>query len=399
LALSLNKMSENLQRQISERETAEHASETKNLFLANMSHEIRTPLSAILGFSELLADPDLPKKDRENFHAIIRRTGASLTAIINDIIDVSKVEAEKLEIELKPFSLSQLLDDLQAVLHLRSSEKGIQLRFSKIGEVSPLIESDPARLRQILANVIGNSIKFTERGSVEVIHQVKGRNLVFTVIDSGAGIPKDQIGNLFTPFSQGDASARKKYGGTGLGLLISKKLAELLGGDVVLEKSVPGKGSTFSISIAYNPREQLQASPLKAVPVDQEPLLLRGRKVLVVEDSPDNQLLTQLYLVRAGAEVQFANDGEEAIEKASKNLYDLILMDIQMPHMDGYTATRVLRDRGYGGPIVALTGYAMREDAEKCMRAGCDGYLTKPFDRKTLVESVLRYASDYAKSS
>lgn len=393
LAISLNKMTDNIQVQVNERQNAEHASETKNLFLANMSHEIRTPLNAILGFSEILADSDLSSKERTHYAAIIKRTGASLTSIINDILDVTKVEAEQLNVVMKTFSLNQLISDIFAILRLRCEEKGVELTFSKKGEFTDIIQSDPARLRQILVNIIGNSIKFTEKGFVRVDYEVKNNHLIFSVKDTGTGISHAQVGRLFKPFSQGDNSVRKKFGGTGLGLLIAQKLAQLLGGDVRLEESHIGQGSRFSISIAYVPMQSAQPESVKTssenVPTAAN-TLLKGKKVLVVEDSPDNQLLAELYLSRSGATVEFANNGLEGVRKIKTNNYDVVLMDIQMPVMDGYTATQEARNFGIKIPIVALTGFAMKEDQQKCLEAGCDDYLAKPFDRQSLIKCITK---------
>lgn len=393
LAESINRMTANLQRQAKEKENAEHASETKNLFLANMSHEIRTPLNAILGFSEILSEPNLSEEQRKHYSAIIKRTGATLTSIIKDILDLSKVEAEQIEVQMKPFSLAQMIADLDAVLRLRCEEKGIGLHFQQKGAVAGFIQSDPARLRQILINIIGNAIKFTDRGSVTTTYQVEGQNLIFEVRDTGAGISPEQVSRLFKPFSQGDDSVKKKYGGTGLGLLISQRLAQLLGGDVELLESKPGQGSAFRISIAYAPVEKM---PSDAAGVQKLGTMfgeerLKDKKILVVEDSLDNQLLVDLYLGRSGARVEFAGNGQEGIEKVQQGLFDLVLMDIQMPIMDGYTATKELRKQGYDLPIIALTGYAMKEDQSKCIQAGCSDYVSKPIDRNALVQCVSRY--------
>ncbi len=400
LAESLNTMIENIKTQTSERQTAEHASETKNLFLANMSHEIRTPLNAILGFSEILADPNLSKDERARYAAIVKRTGSTLTSIIDDILDVSKVEADQLEIESKVISLPLLISDLSSFLKLRCNEKGIDLIFEKIGEVSDYIETDPVRLRQILANLIGNSIKFTDRGSVTVTYEAIPPYLVFNVKDTGLGIPRNQIAKLFKPFSQGDNSVRKKYGGTGLGLLISQRLAQMLGGNVTLKESTE-TGTTFKIYIVYTPMKNLPKGESIAVlkmpdsnanPIELKPNILEGKKILVVEDSLDNQALAKLHLTRSGAIVDFASNGLEGKDKALAQFYDVILMDIQMPMMDGYTATRELRKKGYTRPIIALTGYAMKEDKDKCVEAGCTDYIAKPFDKKSLIGCVARYS-------
>lgn len=392
LALSLNKMIENLAKQTSERQHAEHASQAKNLFLANMSHEIRTPLNAILGFSELLQDPQLSETEKNKYAAIIKRTGESLTTIINDILDVAKVEAEQIKMDLTDFSLSQLLSDLHALLRMRCEEKGIQLIFEQRGEVSEFIHSDQTRLRQILANVIGNSIKFTDRGSVTLSYEVRGAFLYFTVKDTGVGITSEQLSHLFKPFSQGDSSVRKKYGGTGLGLIISQKLSNLLGGDVGLVDSRKDKGSTFFAKVNYTPAQK-QAMPIVA-PSEPQPEVkasLKDKKILVVEDSTDNQILAQLYLSKSGADVEFANNGAEGLKRAQEDKFDVILMDIQMPIMDGYTATSEIRKLGILTPIIALTGYAMKEDQEKCLKAGCNEYISKPFDRAKLINSLLKY--------
>ncbi|CAN5664481.1 hypothetical protein BH10BDE1_BH10BDE1_15580 [soil metagenome] len=391
LAVSLNGMVANLRRQKSGRENAEHASETKNLFLANMSHEIRTPLNAILGFSELLSSPDLAPEDRARFAKIIRRTGASLTTIINDILDISKVEAEQIEVVTATFSLKQLMADLFTLLKIRCDENGINLIFEKRGEIPEWIQSDVSRLRQILANIIGNSIKFTEFGSVKVVYETHDSNLTFSVTDTGGGIAADRVDRLFKPFSQGDDSVQKKFGGTGLGLMISQRLAQLLGGDVWLAHNLPGQGSTFVIQIRY-----VLGAAVPAPIADAKPTVstggkeLAGLSILVVEDSKDNQLLADLFLTEAGARVSFADNGQIGVATATREEFDLILMDIQMPVMDGYSATRELRRRGCHAPIIALTGYAMKEDQDKCMGAGCNAYVSKPFNSLTLIQSVTK---------
>ena len=394
LAESLNAMIANLHSQTSGRANAEHASETKNLFLANMSHEIRTPLNAILGFSELLSAADVSPSDRARYAKIIKRTGDSLTTIINDILDISKVEAEQVEIESSDFSLTQLMADLSTLLKMRADEKGIELEFIRKPGVPDWIQSDASRLRQILANIIGNSIKFTEAGSVKVEYGVEEQYLVFTVRDTGGGIAPNRVDRLFKPFSQGDDSVQKKFGGTGLGLMISQRLAQLLGGDVGLAENRPPIGSTFFVKIRFNPAIAAAAPPdIAASSRPAKDQNLHGKNILVVEDSKDNQLLADLFLTEAGAKVDFADNGEMGVAAATRANYDLILMDIQMPVMDGYTATAELRRRGCKTPIIALTGYAMKEDQDKCLKIGCDAYLSKPFDRSKLIQSIAREIS------
>lgn len=395
LALSLNNMTSNLRKQINERQAAEHASQAKNLFLANMSHEIRTPLNAILGFSELLQDPNLSEQDKQHYLDIVRRTGSNLTTIINDILDISKVEAEHVEIEMASFSLPALLKDLSLLLEMRCKQKGLLLEFHAKGEISTFIFSDSLRLRQILLNIIGNAIKFTEQGSVVVTYQVVNKQLVFTVTDSGAGISPEQAERLFKPFSQGDDSVRKKYGGTGLGLILSQRLAQLMGGDVGLLQSEAGRGSTFFVKVAYSPATQQEVDLLSQTEQDQTLKAaaekLRNKKILVVEDTIENQLLIRLYLEKLGIEVDLANNGLDGVEKVLSQDYDAVLMDMQMPIKDGYEATQELRAKGKTLPIIALTGYAMKGDREKCIAVGCSDYFSKPIDRNKLIHVIAKY--------
>jgi signal transduction histidine kinase/BarA-like signal transduction histidine kinase len=394
LALSLRHMVGNIQQLIDDRRSAVQANQTKNLFLANMSHEIRTPLNAILGFTDLLRDPDLSHDDKQHYFDIIKRTGNNLATIINDILDLSKVEAEQLEIETEVFSLPQLMNDLQLLAGMRAQERGIEFKIESQGEVSEYIQTDPVRLRQILLNIVGNAVKFTDDGSVVLSYEVRGHYLFFTVKDTGKGIPKSQLASLFKPFSQGDSSVRKKFGGTGLGLILSKKLAQLLGGDVGLLESSDGKGSIFYIKVLYQPVYEYSPRPSELLSkeadlkVEQQ---LTGKKVLVVEDTKDNQILINLYLSKLGMKVEFANNGEEGIQKTLADKYDIVLMDMQMPVKDGYEATRELRASGFKAPIVALTGYAMKGDREKCLRAGCNDYVAKPVSKTQLIQTVAQF--------
>lgn len=390
LSESLNKMVERLENQTIERQHAEQASQAKNLFLANMSHEIRTPLNAILGFSEILQDQHLAERDKQRYAAIIRRTGESLNTIINDILDVSKIEADRIESQEAPFSLTQMLSDLYALLKMRCDEKGIQLIFERIGHVEEYIVSDQTRLRQILTNIIGNSIKFTEKGHVMLTYEIRGSMLFFTVSDTGAGISREQRNNLFKVFSQGDSSVRKKYGGTGLGLSIAQKLSQLLGGDAGLLDSEEGLGSLFYVQIKYDPTHKPLTEEVQQ-PVLVNTHLIANKNILVVEDSLDNQMLLEFYLTKHKAKVVFANNGQEGVDAALKGNFDLILMDIQMPILDGYAATEELRRRGIAIPIIALTGYAMKEDQDRCLKAGCNEFLAKPIHKDKLLQTLTKY--------
>ncbi|MBI1827847.1 MAG: PAS domain S-box protein [Planctomycetes bacterium] len=385
---------------------AEAANRSKSEFLANMSHEIRTPMTAILGFTEQLAADSLSPDEERDAISTIHRNGQHLLAIINDILDLSKLEAGKLEIHRTPCDVMAIVADVVSLLRVRAIEKGFPLEVEYEGLIPETIQTDPLRLRQILFNLIGNAIKFTETGSVKVranctgVDQETGR-MLFAVIDTGIGIGPDAISRLFQPFTQANATLTRRFGGTGLGLTIAKRLAMMLGGDVTVE-STPGKGSTFRASIECG---QLSSVRMLTEPVEvaqmapQAPALnendgpttintLRGR-LLLAEDGPDNQRLIAHILRKAGAEVEIVENGELAVHAAMQALatlkpFDLILMDMQMPVMDGYAATRRLREVGYERPIIALTAHALAGDREKCIAAGCNDYATKPINRNTL---------------
>lgn len=394
LAKSINLMTTNLEKQISERRNAEEASMAKSLFLANMSHEIRTPLTAILGFSELLMNDETTDSEKERFMEIIKRSGHNLSTVINDILDLSKIEANQLSINKSVFSLSQLITDIQIWLQMKSTEKGLQLTLESRGDFSDYVYSDPIRIRQILSNLISNAIKFTKSGSVSVIYGVENGKLEFIVKDTGIGIPPEHIHLLFKPFSQGDSSIRKQFEGTGLGLVISRNLAQVLGGNVELVESAPNKGSTFRITLGYVPstKEQMEVEKgsLSVTKFQPKSALLENKKILIVEDSEDNQYLFSLLLARTNAELEFASNGKVAIEKYFDTKHDLILMDMQMPVMDGFTATMELRRLGCKTPIVACTGYAMNGDKERCLNAGCDGFISKPIDSAELIFTLFK---------
>ena len=388
LASSLNTMAGNIQQMKGQTASAEEANQVKSLFLANMSHEIRTPLAAILGFVELLKDPGLSPEERTDYLSIVKRTGESLSQIINDILDVSKAEAGKLEISICEFSLSQMMADVQNLMQLRCSEKSIKLSFFSVGNFPETIESDPLRLKQILLNVIGNAIKFTDRGEVQVTYWAEEETLIFLVKDTGLGISAEQRAKIFSPFCQGDLSIRKAYGGTGLGLTLSRNLAKMLGGNVVYCDSPQALGSIFRIEIKI--RKTNSAVSKTKLPETETNWsgVLREKKFLLVEDSPDIQLLIQRYLIKSGALVDIAQNGLEALDRQDLAKYDAILMDMQMPVLDGFSATKLLREREYTKPIIAITAHAMKEDLDKCVAAGCDITLTKPLSRNLLVSTL-----------
>jgi CheY-like chemotaxis protein len=334
---------------------------------------------------------------------VIKRNGRLLSNIINDILDLSKVEAGKLEIEKIHVPFNEVMNEIGSVLNLEATEKGIDLKVSTEGIIPHQIKTDPLRLRQVLLNIVGNAIKFTTRGFVHVkVKMVTNSDgltrLAFIVKDTGEGIKTEQVERLFSPFTQADVSTTRRFGGTGLGLVLSKKLAQALGGDVLLTETIPGKGSTFTILIDPEIGDQVLFETPE-VPADNVVRLadikkvadLNRFKILVVEDSADNQLLIQRILRLAGATIEMAANGREGVEKALVGNYSLILMDLQMPEMDGYEATKILRARGYDKPIIALTAHAMKEDHVRSLQSGFNAHITKPIDHVSLVRALSNY--------
>lgn len=379
---------------------AETANETKSRFLANMSHEIRTPLGAILGFSELLAEPEMNDKERQESIAVIRRNGEHLSKIIDEILDLSKVEAGKLDMQLTDVSILDLLHGVKTFMSMPAKEKGLKLTFDVKGEIPARILTSPSRLQQILVNVIGNGIKFSSQGELRVsVSHLRAKQgapsrLHFSVKDSGPGLTHKQIEHLFQPFTQVDTSMTRKYGGTGLGLALSRKLARALGGDIVVEESLPGEGCDFQITV--------ETGPIEGVPMinslerieniveadGKKTAILKGLKVLLVEDSEDNQVIVSRFLTLEGAKVDVASNGLEGVDKALQGDHDLVLMDIQMPKLDGYGAISQLRNKGFKKPIIALTAHGMIEDRKRCLEIGSNDHLTKPINRSHLIRRV-----------
>ena len=405
---------------------ANEATQAKSEFLANMSHEIRTPMTAILGFAEVLLEHgnlDQAPPERIEAAKTIKRNGEYLLGIINDILDLSKIEAGKMMVERMACSPCRLVAEVASLMQVRADAKGLAFKVEYAGDIPQTIQTDPTRLRQILVNLIGNAIKFTEVGGVRLairlVEAAADRGvdespsvspepfLQFDVVDTGLDMTADQVAGLFQPFMQADASTTRKFGGTGLGLTITKRLARVLGGDIAVVETTEGVGTRFRVTVATGPLERVEMieDPLAATVLardgtestasaDQRPL--RGCRILLAEDGPDNQRLIAHVLKNKGAEVTVMENGKLAAEAAlaardQGSPFDVILMDMQMPVMDGYEATALLRRKSYTNPIIALTAHAMAGDREKCLNAGCDDYVSKPIDRTKLIETIQRH--------
>jgi PAS domain S-box-containing protein len=383
------------------KDEAESANRAKSEFLANMSHEIRTPMNAILGFTELLKRGyGKNEQDSIKFLDTIHSSGRHLLELINDILDLSKVEAGQMEMERIPCSPHRIVREVVNVLAARANEKGIAVAIHARGAIPDLIESDPGRLRQIVTNLLGNAIKFTEQGSVQVVLHLEQRGdrqlFAIDVVDSGIGIPNDKLDSIFEAFVQADTSVTRRFGGTGLGLSISRRFARALGGDIVAS-SVPGTGSTFAVRVETGPLDSVRYLTPEEILAGDAPLATSEQahwvfpdatRVLVVDDGPENRELVKLILEENGLQVELAENGQIGLDKGLAGQFDLVLMDMQMPVMDGYMATRLLRERGFGNPIFALTAHAMKGFDQEIAAAGCTGYLTKPIDIDSLLQSI-----------
>jgi signal transduction histidine kinase/CheY-like chemotaxis protein len=401
-ALGESRSSEKRLREALER--SEQLSLRKTHFLAHVSHELRTSLGAILGYTEVLGDGSSVTDERKHSVVALRRNGEHLLELVNDILDLSKVEAGKLEVELVECSLVKILKDIVSVISVRATTKGIRLEEAFRNPIPARIVTDPTRLRQVLMNLMGNAVKFTDQGLVSITTSYTELSepesvLEFQIKDTGIGIPPEKVELLFQPFRQLEMDTARKYGGTGLGLAISKQIAKLLGGDISFTSS-PGLGSLFTFRLRCKVPEgtpMLKRPPSAVLDESNRSTQNPSQKdkappiqgnILVVDDSADNRKLFKYHLERAGARVDCAENGAEAVTKASDTRFDLILMDIQMPTLDGFGALRQIRERGNWTPVVALTAHAMKGDRERCLDAGFTDYLSKPVTRTTLLEKV-----------
>ena len=372
----------------------------KNNFLASISHEIRTPLNAIIGLSEVLVEEQLTEEQQSHLQ-IISESAQNMLVLINDILDYSKIEAGQFSLDISQCSLEHLLAVLESSTRPQAIQKNLEFTISQKTNLPVTIKTDPVRLRQCLTNLIGNAVDFTEKGYVRVLVSLENHNgtdcIRFDVEDTGVGIAEQDQQRIFQEFPQAATVSERRSAGTGLGLAIAKKLVHLLGGEICLKSKI-GQGSTFSIIIpagldvntqpVFNKNDQLKR--IRKEKSVSKGAMLSG-KVLVAEDTPTNQTLIKLLLAKLGLQSAIAEDGKQAVEMALKEDFDMVLMDIQMPHMNGYDATKRLRQAGFIKPIIAVTAHAMRGDKEKCLAAGCDDYISKPINRKQLVDVLRTY--------
>jgi PAS domain S-box-containing protein len=399
---------------------AEAASRAKSEFVANMSHEIRTPMNAVLGVAYLLENTPLTQAQKE-YVGMIRSSGQMLLGVLNDVLDFSKIEAGRMELAPQPFLLREVLDSLSNVMSLPANARGISLAIDAADEVPAVLVGDAMRLQQILLNLVGNAVKFTERGGVSVRVMLdqdaaeQGLRLRFAVRDSGIGMDLEQQSRLFSAFNQADASTTRRFGGTGLGLAICRRLTELMGGDISV-RSTPGAGSEFVVTLPFgvadddvpveHPALQTaaaqgwlmpEAPALQDAPPEPEPApapRLQGLRLLLVEDHPLNQLVARGMLEHAGASVEVAENGQLAVDRLRDRAedYDIVLMDVQMPVMDGFEATRHIRHTlGLKLPVLAMTAGVMQSEQDQCIDAGMDDFIAKPVDVEQMLDTISRH--------
>jgi two-component system CheB/CheR fusion protein len=389
---------------IQAKDAADNANRIKTDFLATMSHEIRTPMTSVLGFADLLSRDDVPPAKRQGYVEKIVRNGRHLLELIDDILDLSKIEAGRLTLQKARFSPALEITQAVDILREQAERKGIRVSVELDSSLPDAMQSDPMRFRQILINLLGNAVKFTDHGDVIVgarlVEPGPAAQVEVTVSDTGIGIPPEQRHALFHPFAQGGGSLPRRLGGTGLGLALARNLAQALGGDVALLSSERGRGSIFRVRV----RQYLDAPNAAAVLALDGGVTLRfasdglngfppGLRVLVVEDNADIQEIVRRILESVGAVVTSAGNGQECLNRVNEAAFDLIVMDMQMPVVDGFEATQRLRARGFRLPIVAITAFALSGEREKCLAAGCNEFLAKPVDSLALIQTVARLAT------
>ena len=368
------------------KEEAEAASMAKTIFLRNVGHEIRTPLTVVLGMSDLIASQNFPKERVEQLRERIVANGRALVTILDDLLDLAKVEASRIDYTLEPVEVAALAEEVIATFETVAARKQIALVFDRSAGQDAWVIADDKRLRQVLMNLIGNAVKFTDQGEVAVhaTRSADAMHVFIDIADTGIGMTPDQTRDVFEPFAQADSTIAHRYGGSGLGLAISNRLAHGMGGTLEVAASAPGVGTTFRLILPAAPAKPAPA-PVAPDPAMSEHRALQARKILVVEDHEDVRATTVELLKRAGAVVSEAADGLKAIDAAHDTAFDAILMDVRMPNLDGIEATRRLRAGGHAMPIIALTADAVPQQRTECLAAGCNAYLPKPLDLGQLV--------------
>jgi signal transduction histidine kinase/CheY-like chemotaxis protein len=379
----------------------ESANQAKNTFLANLSHELRTPLSAVLGYAHLLQDPGISIKEKLRFSRSIEANGRQLARLVDDLLDLSKMQTGTIDIEKVDCNLAELIAEVIHLLEIRAKKKNLPIQVKFTSPIPETIPIDPLRFQQILNNLVSNAIKFTERGQIEINVSFSSPNseLLLSVHDTGRGISPDEAKDLFKAFSQAEAGMSRRYGGIGLGLNFSRKIALLLGGHLDLTWSAIGQGSEFTLRLPVEIPSGTHFLSAYLDPLNHPPVPPEGGhfdfsdlKILVVDDAPENRDILKHFLVPTGAHVDMAVDGKDCLDKVALDHYNMVLMDIQMPGLDGLKATHILRQRSFDAPIIAVTAHALKEDKQRCFEAGCNAHIAKPLKKQELMETIWKYS-------